>query len=1499
MVLCADRVIVVGALLAALADGRTFSPLDARLPPARLAAIVADLRPGVILADAAGRRQLELAGAANAAPVVAAESAQSGQWLAEEFAAAHPDCSYIYFTSGTTGRPKGICGSFRAVQHFVEWEIEEFSLDQGIRVSQLTSAGFDAFLRDVLVPLCAGGSAHLPPDGEPLTGRRLAAWLEERSIGLLHAVPTVFRTLRHAGLGPGSLAALHTVCLAGEPVLASDVAWWRGLFGDRKTLVNLYGPSETTMTKVFHRVVAADALSAVVPAGKPLPDVTVRVLVNGEQVTGAIGEVEIETPFPLGGYLIPPSGGFAGRHRYRTGDLGRVSASGDLEILGRRDQQVKVNGVRIELTEVEIVLRAHPQVHDACAAAMPDASGELVLCGYVVLDEGASVPDVALAAFCAEYLDPGCRPTLLYPAALAAADAQRQGRPTRAAQSGRDQGPPAGRGASARPGNRDRDAIRRPADCSSCEPARCLHSPRRRLAADRARSGPAARPIRGRYPHPGIHQRYHCGRASGGRRSSTTAPAKLEGRRSVSSIPLRPERGQVPLSHAQEAIWRAERTLPGTALHNEAAAFLLRGSVDPDALAEALKAVTSRFELLRCAITEDGEGRPWHRFCEAAEPMLTRVDLSALPPQEREEELSRLMRRRAAEPFDLTVPPLLRTDLVTLAAEECVLQFTAHHLIADAWALGLFLDAVSEAYTATASGDDLALARASSPARPDFGDYACWQRDDPDIGRDVEYWNAQLSGDLAAVTLPDRLATAVGQPYPADSIAGAVHHLTLPADLAGRLRDVGRANRASLAAVLLTLWCSTLRQFSGSTDMVIGIPVATRNRSGLGSVVGPLLNILAFPVRLAGSASFAHALQGVREELRAGLHRKDTPFDLVRQHTGNSAPFNVMYAFHGGPSTHLRLPGVDSISLPAHSGTAKYDLTLFARPRESGDLDLDIEYRTAFIAPSTIASCSDTLISLACAAADAPGSAIADLPALAAVERHRIVTGFNAPKGRWTSTGISEQLRISSDTNSGGVSGAARSLSSAEIDSCADRVARRLAGQHHVRPGARIALRMSRDAYLVPVIVGIWRAGAALVPLDAVVPPGRASFIVQDSKACLLIVDSQESAAGIGDIDLAFVGELVKPEEAAASPPGRPGHPEPGQPAYLMYTSGSTGDPKGVVVPHRCLAALISAMTDGLRIGPTDVLVAVTSIAFDISMLELFAPLLAGGRVVLASQEVSRDPRAVAELLDATRATVMQATPTFWRAIMETGWRAGQRLRALSGGEPLDPALAGLLLSSCAEVWNLYGPTETTVWSTAGRVRPGEPVTVGVPIAGTYCYILSIDDRPAPCGAVGELVIGGAGVSDGYWGRPELTAASFILDPVRPSAGTVYRTGDRAQYLPDGRIALRGRADDQLKIRGHRIELGEVEALLSAHPQLRGAAVLVDREAPEPRLVAFIVPRTAGALLSRAELAGYLSARLPSAAVPADFTTLAELPAHHQRQDRPARTGQTVPVTAT
>ncbi|MBE4741685.1 non-ribosomal peptide synthetase [Streptomyces caniscabiei] len=986
---------------------------------------------------------------------------------------------------------------------------------------------------------------------------------------------------------------------------------------------------------------------------------------------------------------------------------------------------------------------------------------------------------------------------------------------------------------------------------------------------------------------------------------------------SPAAVPPRSERVDAPLSYAQHSIWLAEQTTPGTVAHNEAAAFRLTGAVDAEALERSLAALAHRHEAMRCAIVVDADDEPRQRFQDRVVHAVQRTDLTSLPDDQREDRLAELVSRTVAAPFDLARPPLMRTHLFRLGEDRHLLLFVAHHIIVDAWGLGIFLEELAAQYAAETGGPSVE----EPDPRPDLGDYAARQRTDPAAGRGLDHWRERLGGELPDLRLPvegHRTERA------ADGIAGAVHGFVVPSHLVTRLGALARSHLATLPASVLTAFCAVVQRYTGQDDLVVGMPVATRNRSGLGAVIGPLLNVIAHRVDLSGDPSFAQALRRVRRHLKADLANRDTPFALVAEHLappvsgGRSPLFQLMYSFHSGPATTLRLPGVETTPVPAHSGTAKYDLSLFLRPRPSGDLDAYLEYRTALLSPQTVEGIAEGLLCLLEAAVAEPGRQLTDLPVMTDTRRHRVLVEFNASDrtpSPWSTVPEALRARAVRDGDVPAVVHGDEVLTRAGTDAAADRVAARLADDFGVRAGDRVALLVPRGTGLVPLIVGLWRAGAVLVPLDETMPDERMAYVLEDSGARLLVTGRSVRADRAGSVPRADAAALLSAhahgtgalvdEATVPFPDGPPADTL----AYLMYTSGSTGRPKGVAVSHGCVANLLHSVVREPGLDTDDVLVAVTSLTFDIAVLELFAPLVAGAKLVIAPHATVRDPEELGTLLRASRATVMQATPSLWRALLDGGWQGLPGLRALSGGEALDPVLAERLLDRCAEVWNLYGPTETTIWSTAGRVLRGEPVTVGRPVARTYCHILDRRGHPVPVGAVGELLIGGAGVTSGYWNRLELTDASFVPDPVGADplgdgGARVYRTGDLARYLPDGRIVVLGRADEQVKILGHRVELGEIEALLTRHQDVRAAAVVVDREHPAvPRLVAFVVPRGSGS--DTESLAGHLRAYLrtvlPAAVVPSVVARLPELPLNTSgKVDRPAltRRARTLVTTA-
>ncbi|CCH32920.1 non-ribosomal peptide synthetase [Saccharothrix espanaensis] len=911
---------------------------------------------------------------------------------------------------------------------------------------------------------------------------------------------------------------------------------------------------------------------------------------------------------------------------------------------------------------------------------------------------------------------------------------------------------------------------------------------------------------------------------------------------------MRPEPApeRAPLTYPQLGIWRTEQLAGGAALHNETGALRLSGPLDVAAIEAALAEVVAGHQVMRCAI-EDGDPEPGLVFHPAVTVPVRVLQVPAGTDP------ARLLGRLAALPLDLGRAPLLRAHLVRLTAREHVLLVVAHHIIADAWSLGGFLDELGARYTARLTG----AAAPRLAGGPDFGAHARAERAAGDDPAQVAYWRDRLAGDPPVTTLPP------DRPHPARTDhAGAVHEFTLPAPLVAATGALARRERVSTAATVLAAFTALVHRYTGQRDVVVGLTAATRGRPGLAGVFGPLLNLLPCRTGVDPDAPFRSLLAATRDTVKGALRHKELPFARMVElfgggTAGDRAPlFRLLVSIHNGRSGQLTLPLVAAERVPVHSGTAKYDLTLILQPLPDGALRGLLEYRASTYTAATAVRFAEGLSVLLAAAVEDPDLPVGDLPVLGSADRERLLVGFNDPGAHvspsWT---LSDVVRRNAERSPEriAVRCAGTALDYRELDRAADVIAGALA----VRPGDRVAIAVSRRAEVVPLLLGVWRAGAVAVPMGAELPAARAEAVVADSGAALVVTDA--------DLPVLMAGPRVACDRV-----------DPSAPAYLLYTSGSTGRPKGVTVPHRALANLLSALVAEPGLASSDTVLSVTALSFDMSMVELCAPLVVGATVEIVPDSATRDGAALADVLAASGATVLQATPSTWRLLLDSGWAGDPRLRAFAGGEALEPRLVEELLARTAELWNLYGPTEVTVYATGERVLPGEPITIGRPLAGAYCHVLDQRGRPVPLGAIGELVVGGPGVALGYWRAPALTAGSFVDDPVRPGEGrTVYRTGDLAGYLPDGRIVLHGRLDHQVKIRGHRVEPGEVEAALTTLPGVRQAVVQADGD--PVRLVAFLVldPEVG---FDPGELRAALRTRLPEVMVPSAVAVLPEIP---------------------
>jgi len=979
---------------------------------------------------------------------------------------------------------------------------------------------------------------------------------------------------------------------------------------------------------------------------------------------------------------------------------------------------------------------------------------------------------------------------------------------------------------------------------------------------------------------------------------ASAVEALREGRAAPVAPPIRrvAREGEAPLSFAQERLWFLDRLLPGGTAYNEPFALLLDGDLDAGALDRALAEIVRRHESLRTRFPEV-DGRPVQRVLDAEKSSMVgaaipaRVDLSALPAGRCEVELARLRRQQARQGFDLERGPLVRLTLVRLASgsgrvtggagARHALLATLHHIVFDGWSTGVLVGELSSLYGAFVEG------RPSSLPEPalQYVDFATWQRDwlrGEVLERHLELWRERLHGAPPLELPTDRPRPAVQR------FRGGKLPVRLPEELAEALRARAEAQGATLFMVLLAGFQALLGRLSGQTDVVIGSPIANRDRGETEGMIGFFVNMLVLRADLGGEPSFAEHVAAVRETALAAYAHQALPFeriveelDLERDLARNPL-FQVSFQLVNTPGDPPSLPGVDLRLMGAETGGAKFDLDLSLWESESG-LAGTLEYDRDLFDPTTVRRLVERYERLLSAAVADPFAPLAALPVLGAAERFQVLSAWNDTErsltGAPTLHGLVER-RADTDPDALAVVAGDERLTYAELDRQANRLAHRLLALG-VAPEEPVAVAVGRSVAMVVALLGVLKAGGAYLPLDPAYPRERLELVLDDSGARVLL--SEEPLLDALPEMAASDGTVVCLDRLLAEEPRAAGRPElqvdPESMAYVIYTSGSTGRPKGVVVPHRAIVAFLEAMARRPGLGADDVLLAVTTLSFDIAGFDLFLPLAVGATVWVVDRETAADGARLRDSLAESGATGLQATPSTWRMLRDAGWQGSPDLRVFAGGEALPPELGDFLARTAAECWNLYGPTETTVWSTVGRVEPGGgTVSLGRPIANTRVYLLDPFGEPVPAGVAGALFIGGAGVARGYLGRPGLTAERFVPDPFGGLPGArLYSTGDLARWRSDGELEFLGRFDHQVKVRGHRIEIGEIEAVLGRHQSVGRAVVAARGSGADARLVGYVTPMP-GEQPEEGALEAHLRAALPGPMVPSRIVVLDRLP---------------------
>ena len=1449
-------------LLGVLKAGGAYVPLDPGYPPERLRFMVTDAEVRVLLT----RSALKEDAPGGAASVLCVDEEALGRHPATPPAelASPEDLAYVIYTSGSTGRPKGVMIEHRNLTNLLASMAREPGLTAEDTLLAVTTFSFDIAAFELFGPLTAGGQVAIATDAESSDPDRLLRLLDG-DVTVMQATPSTWRMLLMANLTPKP--GLRVVCggealpreLAGELLALTPAAW------------NFYGPTETTVWSTCWRV---GELDGTVPIGRPIDNTSCYVLDGaGEPVpAGVLGELHIGGAGVARGYLgreelsaekFVPDPFSEGGRLYRTGDVVRLRPDGLLEFQGRSDHQVKLRGFRIELGEIEAVLAGHPGVSQALAHVREDTPGDQRLVGYVV----GEVPAEELTELARRHL-----PEHMVPGAIVSLEAlplTPNGKIDRASL-------PAptlsSRAASTPPSTPlEEHLVELWTEVLGVEGigihdsffALGGHSllVTRLMARTNASLGTSL-PMRSPFEAPTVAQLAELLEASRPGEAIVVPPsgaiapqpARAEANGAASSTPR-----SVPASFQQRRLWFLDRLQPGRSLYNIPLCLRISGELDSAALQRALDQVLARHEALRVTFAEE-DGTPV-QVVGAPQPFaLAEVEAGS-------QEALGLAAEEASRPFDLATGPLARASLIGISPREHILAITLHHTVADGWSLNLLAEELGALYK---RGIKLA------PPELQYGEYVAAQEalaGDGTLETQLEWWRSQLLGASPELELP------TDHPRPVQPTGdGARYADAVEVDLVDGLDRLAAASNATPYMVLLAAFAVLLARCSGQEDIVVGTPISGRSRPELEGVFGYLANTLALRCDLSGDPSFEELLGRVRETALGAYEHQEVPFDRLVEDLAPDRDiarhplFQVLLALQDDQPPVPALDGADVELLDVDRGDSRFDLSV-SISRRDGALRLLWEYSTELFEEASIARlCGQLKLLLEGILAD-PGRPVSRLPLLSEDERHQILEQFNATEAPLAGVCVHELVsrQAAERPQATAVSCAGASLSYGELEQRSNRLAHELR-ELGVQPGVLVGCYLDRSVELMVGLLGVLKAGGAYVPLDPGYPPERLRFMVTDAEVRVLLTRSalKEDAPG-GAASVLCVDEEALGRHPA-TPPAELASPE--DLAYVIYTSGSTGRPKGVMIEHRNLTNLLASMAREPGLGPGETMLGVTTPAFDLSVPDLYLPLVTGARLLLAKPEDTVDPGALSRLLEEGEATVMQATPSTWRMLLEDGWKPARPMRVVVGGEAVPPALAAQLRDLMEGAWNFYGPTETTVWSTCWRVGELDgTVPIGRPIDNTSCYVLDGAGEPVPAGVLGELHIGGAGVARGYLGREELSAEKFVPDPFS-EGGRLYRTGDVVRLRPDGLLEFQGRSDHQVKLRGFRIELGEIEAVLAGHPGVSQALAHVREDTPgDQRLVAYVVGE-----VPAEELTELARRHLPEHMVPGAIVSLEALP---------------------
>lgn len=1472
-----EMLVAINGILKA---GGAYLPLDPEHPHDRLAFIIDEVQASFVLTQAALEQKVP--GHIDAIALDGDTIAFSEQDEKRPNLPCAPDqLAYVIYTSGSTGNPKGVMLEHQSIANHMLWMQDDLPVDETDAVMLKTPYTFDVSLCELFLPLMCGSRLVIARPGGHKDPGYLVDLINQHKISHIHFVPSLaylfLDVCDHA-----RCPSLRRFILTGEAVSTELETRFAQAFPDAECW-NLYGPTEAAVHASLW-LCGRNTSEYTVPIGTALPNTRLYVVNDQMQLLapGLVGELIIAGVQVARGYVNRPElteerfidDPYSNEpfKAYRTGDLVRIRPDGVLEYLGRNDFQVKLRGLRIELGEIESVILRYPGITQCSVLAREDRKNDQRLVAYLV-SQSAFGDDVGplkehIAKSLPSYMVPQHFVELPTLPLTSSGKVDRKALPKPDVAPAPDYRPP-------------ETTMEQELSGLWCT---VLGVPR--ISVDANFFDLGGHSLLGTQMLAQIKTQYGVGLGLGKLFEAPTVRAMaqlLDQRLQVGEqrqpIEKRPPDATVYATHQQQVWYLDEKIDPDAHAFNLPAIFRLQGPLNVAALERALNTILQRHEILRANFVNP-EGEVQIVTDDKRSIALSHETIADFDAQNISD-LERQLQAEVARSFDVSADPLFKARLIQVEEQDHVLFLLIHHLVFDGWSFDLLLKELCTLYNAY--NQDLVNPLPRLPVQ--FQDYACWQRqwlESDGVAQHLEFWKTQLAGELPILNLPTDFERPATQAHHSDGAKFFIDQQEVEA-----LEALAVRHQTTLFMVLMALYALMLNRFSRQTDLIVNVPVYARNQDELRNLIGPIINVLVCRFRFSPTDSFDDLVTHVKTSILGAIDHQDVPFDLLvrtinpPRDASRNPIAQTLFSYQDVRNRQDQMDGIQRSQINLDRVGVETDLDVWFKRQVNG-IEAGFEYPVELFKHTTIEAFVESFKdSIATLTREQEAVSLTQLVSAREEELNQI-TNWNATEMTWPfhqgfisefdhQVGTLPDKLACQDSNG--------ACSYQQLDQRANQLARFFAA-NSVKHGDVVALLLDRTVDLPACVIALWKLGAAYVPLDPSYPEERVKAILEVAQAQVLVSHSTYTAAQSAHLGLTLLLDQNALAIADQSHDSLPLALKPDTLAYIIFTSGSTGVPKGVEISHGALHNFLKAVAVEPGLQADDRLLAITTLAFDISLLELFLPLSVGATVVVASTTQCSDPHQLNALLEAQAITVLQATPATWRLLLNAGCNPSGSLKGLIGGEKLPPDLAESLVRNGIDLWNMYGPTEATVWTSCYHITESDKgaiprILIGRPLANTQLQVLDDQGNPLPPGVYGELWIGGSGLAEGYRSNPDQTRERFVR---QPNGQRLYRTGDVARWSLDGQLEFGDRIDNQVKVRGYRIELEEIEINLRKHPNIADAAVVVqDYGVDDQRLSAHIAYR-GDDQPTGSELRKHLRRYLPDYMMPQQFTVHEQLP---------------------